>query len=102
MSAAFFWSASLVNLVFKLYVQSAPDFIVAQVSIDVLSQAMQLLGLSILTYGVFSYWRLTRNVRVPKHERSEKHKERQILTEDDSVTVEQVSEQAILRAVFVL
>lgn len=95
MSAAFFWSASLVNVVFNLYVQSVPSFIVAQASINVLCRAMQLLGLSILTYGVFSYWRLTRNVRIPKHERSEKHKERQIVTEENSTTTEQVSQQAI-------
>jgi hypothetical protein len=95
MSAAFFWSVSLVNLVFNLYVQSVPSFIVAQTSINILSRTMQLLGLSTLTYGVFSYWRLTRNVRVPKHEHSEKHKELQIVTEDGSVTVEQASEQTV-------
>ena len=95
MSAAFFWSASLVNLVFNLYVENVPSFIVAQASISVLSRTMQLLGLSTLTYGVFTYWRITRNVRVPKHERKEKHKEPQIVTDDDSITVEQVSEQTV-------
>jgi hypothetical protein len=74
-SAVFFWYGSLTNVVFSLCLQSMPGLIVAQEGINFLHQVTLLIGLSILTYGVFSYWRVTRQVKIPKHERLKKHKE---------------------------
>lgn len=71
-SAVFFWYGSLVNVVFNVCLQSMPILIAAQDAINFLHQITLLIGLSILTYGVFSYWRITRHVKLPKHERLEK------------------------------
>jgi len=92
-SAVFFWYGSLVNVVFNLCLQSMPHLIAAQDSISLLHQTTLLIGLGILTYGVFSYWRLTRHVKLPKHERSKKHKDQQELV-DSVPSVEQVSQEA--------
>ena len=74
-SAVFFWYGSLANVVFSLCLQSMPGLIVAQEGINFLHQMTLLIGLSILTYGVFSYWRVTRQVKLAKHERLKKPKE---------------------------
>jgi hypothetical protein len=74
-SAVFFWYGSLANVVFNLCLQSMPGLIVAQEGINFLHQMTLLIGLSILTYGVFSYWRVTRQVKLAKHERLKKPKE---------------------------
>ena len=73
MSAVFFWCGSLVNVVYDVSLQNMPGLIVFQDSVSLSYRTMLLVGLSILTYGVFAYWRLTRNVKLAKHERSEKH-----------------------------
>jgi hypothetical protein len=69
-SAVFFWCGSMINVAFQIILESASHLIVIQDSINLLSQVSLLIGLSILTYGVFSYWKLTRQVKVPKHEQS--------------------------------
>jgi len=69
-SAVFFWFGSVISVAFYIMVQSASHLIVIQNDIDMLHQLSLLIGLSILTYGVFSYWKLTRHVKVPKHEQS--------------------------------
>lgn len=93
MSAVFFWCGSFVNVVYNLSLQNVPSLIIFQESISVMHRTMLLVGLSTLTYGVFSYWRITRNVRLPKHESSEKHEEQQAITEENSPTTEQVIQQ---------
>ena len=75
-SAVFFWYGSVVSVVFRLCLGVAPDLIVAQDAISLLRQITLLIGLSILTYGVFSYWTITRKVKVAKHERSHKQSKR--------------------------
>jgi hypothetical protein len=65
-SAVFFWYGSLVNVVFNLSLQIMPSLVSIQVPINFLRQMNLLIGLSILTAGVFSYWRLTRQVKLPK------------------------------------
>lgn len=92
-SAVFFWSGSFVNVVFTLYLQIMPHLIAAQDSITFLHQTMLLIGLIILTYGVFSYWRITRHVKLPKHERSRESKNQQEVLETIS-SVGQISEEA--------
>lgn len=67
-SAAFFWYGSITSVVFRLCVESTPDLIIAQDVINLLRQITLLIGLSILTYGVFSYWKITKHVKVAKHE----------------------------------
>ena len=69
-SAVFFWFGSIISVVFYVMVESASHLIVIQDKINLLHQVSLLIGLSILTYGVFSYWKLTRQVKVPKHEQS--------------------------------
>ena len=69
-SAVFFWFGSIISVVSYVMVESASHLIVIQDKINLLHQASLLIGLSILTYGVFSYWKLTRQVKVPKHEQS--------------------------------
>ena len=68
-SAAFFWYGSIINVVFRFCLESTPNLIVAEGVINLLRQISFLIGLSILTYGVFSYWTITRHVKVVKHER---------------------------------
>lgn len=94
MSAVFFWCGSLVNVVFDLSLQNMPGLIVFQDSVSLLYRTMLLVGLSILTYGVFAYWRLTRNVRLPKHEPSEKHENQLEVTVENPAATEQVEQQA--------
>lgn len=67
-SAAFFWCSSIISVVFDILLESTPNLIIAQDVINLLRQAALLIGLGILTYGVFSYWRITKHVKVPKHE----------------------------------
>lgn len=67
-SAAFFWCSSIISLVFDVLLESTPSLVVAQDVINLLQQATLLIGLGILTYGVFSYWKITKHVKVPKHE----------------------------------
>lgn len=69
-SAVFFWFGSIISVVSYVMVESASHLIVIQDKISLLHQVSLLIGLSILTYGVFSYWKLTRQVKVPKHEQS--------------------------------
>lgn len=71
-SAAFFWYGSITSIVFHILLKSTPNLIVAQDAINLLRQITLLIGLSILTYGVFSYWKITKHVKVAKHERSQK------------------------------
>ena len=94
MSAVFFWYGSLVNVVYNLSVLNMPSLIVFQESISVLYRTMLLVGLSTLTYGVFSYWRMTKNVRLTKHERSKQPKEEQQVTVENPETIQQVTQQA--------
>lgn len=68
MSAAFFWCGSIVSVAFQIVLESASHLVVIQDHINLLRQVSLLIGISILTYGVFSYWKLTRQVKVPKHE----------------------------------
>ena len=68
LSAVFFWCGSMISVSFQIILESASHLIVIQDSINLLRQVSLLIGLSILTYGVFSYWKLTRQVKVPKHE----------------------------------
>jgi hypothetical protein len=77
MSAVFFWSGSLLNVVFTLSLQNMPNLVSFQESINILHQMTLLIGLGILTTGVFSYWRLTRQVKLPKHESLKQGKEPQ-------------------------
>ena len=94
MSAVFFWCGSLVNVVYDISLQNMPGLIVFQDSVSLSYRTMLLVGLSILTYGVFAYWRLTRNVRLAKHERSEKHENQQEVTVENPAATEQVERQA--------
>jgi hypothetical protein len=94
MSAVFFWYGSLVNVVYNLSLQNNPSLIIFQESIGVLYRTMLLVGLSTLTYGVFSYWRMTRNVRLTKHERSKKHKDEPEVTVENPETIQQMTQQA--------
>jgi type VI protein secretion system component VasK len=91
-SAVFFWYGSLINVVFNLCLQSIPNLIAVQDSINLLHQTTLLIGLSILTYGVFSYWRITRHVKIPKHERSKRHKNQQEVL--NVAPAEQVTQEA--------
>jgi hypothetical protein len=93
-SAVFFWYGSLVNVVYTLGLQNVPSLIIFQESISVLYRTMLLVGLSTLTYGVFSYWKITRNVRLPKIERSKKHEDEQEVTVENPETIQQVTQQA--------
>ena len=68
MSAVFFWCGSIVSVAFQIILESASHLIAIQDDINLLRQVSLLIGISILTYGVFSYWKLTRQVKVPKHE----------------------------------
>jgi hypothetical protein len=74
-SAVFFWYGSFVNVVFNLYLQNMPNLVSIQEPINFLHQTTLLIGLSILTVGVFSYWRLTRQVKLPKTESLKQGKE---------------------------
>jgi len=76
-SAVFFWYGSLINVVFYLSLQNMPSLVSIQEPISFLHQMALLIGLSILTAGVFSYWRLTRQVKLPKHESLRQGKEPQ-------------------------
>jgi hypothetical protein len=76
-SAVFFWYGSLVNVVFNVCLQSMPGLVSIQEPINFLHQMTLLIGLSILTTGVFSYWRLTRQVKLPKYESLKQGKEPQ-------------------------
>jgi hypothetical protein len=67
-SAAFFWYGSITSVVFDILLESTPSLIVAQDIINLLRQVTWLIGLGILTSGVFSYWKITKQVKVPKHE----------------------------------
>ena len=69
-SAAFFWYGSMISVVFDILLESTPNLIVAQDIINLLWQVTWLIGLGILTYGVFSYWQITKHVKVPKHRSS--------------------------------
>ena len=93
-SAVFFWCGSLVNVVYNLGLQNVPGLVVFQESVGVLYRTMLLVGLSTLTYGVFSYWRMTRNVRLTKHERSKKHKDEPEVTVENPETIQQMTQQA--------
>ena len=74
-SAAFFWCSSIISIVFDILLESTPSLIIAQDVINLLRQATLLIGLGILTYGVFSYWKITKHVKVPKHELALKQEE---------------------------
>lgn len=87
-SAVFFWCGSIVSVVFPLCAENAPQLLAAQDSINLLHQTTLLIGLSILTYGVYSYWRITRNVKLPKHERRQKQNEDRQELAQQSPTVE--------------
>jgi hypothetical protein len=93
-SAVFFWYGSLVNVVYNLGLQNVPGLMIFQESVSILYRTMLLVGLSTLTYGVFSYWRITRNVRLPKLERSKKHEDEQEITVENPETLQQVTQQA--------
>jgi len=93
-SAVFFWYGSLMSVVYDLSLHDVPSLIVFQESIGVLYRTMLLVGLSTLTYGVFSYWRITRNVRLPKIERSKKQEEEQEVTVANPETMQQETQQA--------
>ncbi|MDH5375145.1 MAG: hypothetical protein OEZ21_11565 [Candidatus Bathyarchaeota archaeon] len=69
-SAAFFWYGSMISVVFDILLESTPNLIVAQDIIKLLRQVTWLIGLGILTSGVFSYWKITKHVKVPKHKLS--------------------------------
>lgn len=71
-SAAFFWYGSIIGVVFRLCLQSSPNLIIAQDVINLLRQITLLIGVSTLTYGVYSYWAITKHVKVEKHERGQK------------------------------
>lgn len=94
MSAVFFWCGSFVNVVYTLSLQNVPSLTVFQEPIGVLYRTMLLVGLSTLTYGVFSYWRITRNVKLPKLERSKKQEDEQEVTVEKPETIQQVTQQA--------
>jgi len=66
-SAAFFWYGSIVSVVFRLCLESRPDLVVAQDVVNLLRQVTLTIGLSILTYGVYSYWKITKYVKVARH-----------------------------------
>ncbi|MDH5460122.1 MAG: hypothetical protein OEY95_06920 [Candidatus Bathyarchaeota archaeon] len=70
LSAVFFWCGSIMSLVFRIYLESTPGLIIFQDTINLLHQVALIIGLSILTYGVFSYWKITKHVKVAKYERS--------------------------------
>lgn len=77
-SAAFFSYGSIISVVFDILLQSTPSLVVAQDVINLLRQVTWLIGLGILTSGVFSYWKITKHVKVPKHQLSlkqDKHEE---------------------------
>jgi len=74
-SAVFFWYGSIISLVFSIYVEYAPNLIIVQDVINLLHQVTLIIGLCILTYGVFSYWKITKHVKVAKHERSHEQNE---------------------------
>jgi len=76
-SAVFFWSGSLLSVVFNLSLQNMPNLVSFQEPINFLQRMTLLIGLSILTTGVFSYWRMTRQVKLPKHARLKQGKEPQ-------------------------
>ena len=76
-SAVFFWYGSLVSVVFNLSLQNNPNLVSIQEPVNFLHQMTLLIGLSILTTGVYSYWRLTRQVKLPKHESLKQGKEPQ-------------------------
>jgi hypothetical protein len=94
MSAVFFWCGALVIVVFDFSLQNMPGVIIFQDPVNLWYRAMLLVGLSILTYGVFAYWRLTKNVRLPKHKRSEKQANLQVVTAENPPATEQVEQQA--------
>jgi hypothetical protein len=77
MSAVFFWSGSLLNVAFTISLQNMPNLVSFQETINILHQIILLIGLGILTTGVFSYWRLTRQVKLPKRESLKQGKEPQ-------------------------
>jgi len=54
-----------------------PNLVSFQESINFLHQMTLLIGLSILTIGIFSYWKMTRQVKLPKHARVKQGKELQ-------------------------
>lgn len=83
----------MVIVVFDLSLQSMPGVIMFQDPVSLWYRSMLLVGLSILTYGVYAYWRLTRKVRLPKHERSKKHENHQEVTVENLTAIEQVEEQ---------
>lgn len=70
-SAAFFWYGSIISVVFRILLVSTPDLIVAQDIINLLRQVTLIIALSILTYGVYSNWTITKHVKVAKHESSQ-------------------------------
>jgi hypothetical protein len=76
-SAVFFWYGSFVNVVFNLYLQNMPNLVSIQEPINFLHQMTLLIGLSILTIGVVSYWRVTRQVKLPKYESLKQGKQQQ-------------------------
>ncbi|HVP16342.1 MAG TPA: hypothetical protein VMT42_03150 [candidate division Zixibacteria bacterium] len=92
MSAVFFWCGSFVNVVYNLSLQNVSNLTVFQEPISVLYRTMLLIGISILTYGVFSYWRITRNVKLPKLERSKKREDQQEVTVENPETIQQVTQ----------
>ena len=74
-SAVFFWYGSIISLVFHIYLEYAPSLIIVQDIINLLYQVTLIIGLCILTYGVFSYWRITKHVKVAKYVRSHEQSE---------------------------
>ena len=94
MSAVFFWCGSFVNVVYSLSLPSVPSLAIFQEPVGVLYRTMLLVGLGTLTYGVFSYWSITRKVRLQKHKRSKKHEDKQEVTVETPETIQQVTQQA--------
>ena len=94
-SAVFFWYGSTVNVVYNICLQSVPSLASAQGPMGFLHQVTLLMGLSILTAGVFSYWRLTSKVKVPKHERLKDQIEQQDATDKVDQQKEEMEQETI-------
>ena len=92
MSAVFFWCGSFVNVVYSLSLPNVPGLMIFQEPIGVLYRTMLLVGLSTVTYGVFSYWRITRKVKLQKPKRSRKKKDEQEVMVENPETIQQVTQ----------
>lgn len=61
-SGSFFLYGSLVRFVFHVCLIESPQFSVAEEIINILHGTSWLIGLSILTYGIFLYSQVTKNI----------------------------------------